>query len=151
MAQNKKSVWSLIILVCTVISLVTLVASIIVTVIGLPVALEVAKQAAIAEGGAEAEVSLAVAIALGVAVAVLIIASLFSILEIIGGFMFSLKGRWGIFCIVIGIITTASSVYSVFNGFVSNAGVVSIVTSFVSLAVSFLFVVACFKHYAEIR
>ena len=151
MAQNKKSVWSLIILICTIATLVILVGTIIVTSVGLPAVLEAAKQAAIAEGASASDADLVAGVVGGVAIAVLVISSIFYLFEILGGFLFSLKGRWGIFCIVIAIISLAFAVYSLINGITNNSGAGTIVINAISLAVNLLFVVACFKHLQENR
>ena len=151
MAQNKKSIWSTIILIATIISFVLLVAAIVVLALGIPAVSEAAKQGAI-EGGATAEEAGTIA---GIAVAAVIVAfvfaSVFDVLKIIGGFMFSLKGRWGLFCIIVSIISLATGIWSLIRDITKGVAVGSIVVSVLSLLVSILLCVACFKHRAELK
>ena len=63
--QNKMSIWAVIILVATIISLILLVVTITVTALALPEAMEAAKQAAIDGGATEEEALIAVGIAIG--------------------------------------------------------------------------------------
>ena len=151
MAENKKSVWAIIILVATIISLIALVASIVVLAVGLPTTIAAARQAAIDQGTPQAEIDLAVSIAIGAIIAAFVIASIFSILKIIGGFMFSLKGRWGIFCIVVSILSAVSGIYSVVSDISNKSSALTITISIISLLVDILLVVACFKHRAELQ
>ena len=151
MAQNKKSVWSLIILICTIVTLVLLVSSIVVTVVGLPAALEAAKQTASESGASQADIEIAVAIALGTVIAVLVIASIFDVFKIIGGLLFSLKGKWGIFCIVVAILSIVAGAWDLINDITNHAGGASIALAAIGLAVSLLFGFACVKHFQENR
>ena len=70
MKQNKLSVWSIIILVVTVISLILLVFSIVSTAIAMPTVMAAARQAA--AGEEEAAVNLAVNIAMGAVIAAVV-------------------------------------------------------------------------------
>ena len=149
--QNKMSIWAVIILIATIISLVLLVTTITVTTLALPEAMEAAKQAAIDGGATEEEALIAVGVASGAVVVALVLGSVFDVLKIIGGFMFSLKGRWGIFCIIVSIISVVFGVWGVIGDISNNVGVASIVTGSIGLAVSVLLLVACFKHKAELQ
>ena len=149
MAQNKKSIWSVIILIATIVALALLVTSIVVTALGVPTALAVAKQAAIDGGVPAEEAELAAGLAIGAIIAALVFSSVFDVLKIIGGFMFSLKGRWGLFCIIVSIISAVIGIWALISNIVNKAGVGSIVVSALELAVSGVLVVACFKHRAE--
>ena len=151
MAQNKHSIWSVIILVATIIALVLLVTSIVLTAMGIPTVLAVAKQTAIDSGVTAEEAELIAGIALGGVIAAMVFASIFDILKIIGGFMFSLKGRWGIFCIIVSIISVATGIWSLISDITNKAGAGTIVVTSLGLAVSVLLCVACFKHRAELR
>ena len=149
MAKNKKSIWSLIILIATIVSLVLLIAGVVILALGVPAAKDAAYNAAI-EGGSNAEeANLIVGIAIGTIIGIFIASSIFDVLKIIGGFMFSLKGRWGIFCIVVAILGLGGSIGSLIADFVNKAGAASIAINAVSVAVGALLVVACFKHKAE--
>lgn len=151
MAQNKKSTWSLIILICTIVTLVLLVSSIVTFSIGLPTVLEEAKQAAIAEGANPDDAALAASIVAGVAIAALAIGAIFDVFKIIGGFLFSLKGRWGVFCIVLAVLSIVAGVWNLVNGISNHAGGASIAIDAIGLAVSLLFGFACVKHLQENR
>jgi len=151
MAQNKKSVWSLIILICTIVTLVLLVASIVTFAVGFPTVLKEAKEAAIAEGADEEAVAIAVAVVSAVAIAALVISSIFDLFKVIGGFLFSLKGRWGVFCIVVAVLSIISGIWSLVNDISNHAGGASIAITAIGLAVSVLFGVACVKHLQENR
>lgn len=147
--KNKTSVWSIIILIATIISLILLVTEIIVLANGMPAVSAAAKQAATEQGLAPAEVDLFVSIAIGTAVGAFVLASILDILKIIGGFLFSLKGKWGIFCIVMAILGGIGSVYSLINAIVNKSGTGTIVTNVIGIIIDVLLVVACFKHRAE--
>lgn len=148
---KKLSVWSIIILVATIISLILLVTSITVTSLGIPAAMEVARQAAKDAGVPAAEQELAATIAVGAIVAALAFSAAFDVLKIVGGFLFSLKNRWGIFCIVVSIISIATTVWSLVADISNKAGAGSIVIDSIALAVGALLVFANFKHYGEIK
>ena len=150
MAENKKSIWSLIILVSTIISLVLLIVAVVLLAIGAPAVLETGKQAAIDAGASADEAAvIATGVLIGVIV-VFVLSSIFDILKIIGGFMFSLKGRWGIFCIVVSILSAVGAIGTLISDISNKAAVGSIIVSALNLAVSALLVVACFKHKLEL-
>ena len=147
--KNKTSVWSIIILIATIISLILLVSEIIILATSMPAVSAAAKQAAIDQGIPQQEIDLVVSIAVGAAVGTFVFASILDILKIIGGFLFSLKGRWGIFCIVMAILGGIGSVYSLINAIVNKSGTGAIVTNAIGIAIDVLLIVACFKHRAE--
>lgn len=149
MAQNKKSIWSTIILIATIISFVLLVAAIVVLAIGMPAVSEAAKQGAIEGGATEQDAATIAGIAVAVVIVAFVFASVFDVLKIIGGFMFSLKGRWGLFCIIVSIISLATGIWSLVSDISKGVAVSSIVIAGLGVAVSALLVVACFKHRAE--
>ena len=149
--MKKPSIWSIIILVATIISLVLLVVSIAVFAVGVPALKDAAYQGAIDSGATAEEATVIVSLALGLAIGVLVFASIFEVFKIIGGFMFSIKGRWGIFCIVVAIISAVSALFSLINGATKNPSVAGIVTNAITLAIDVLLVVACFKRRAELR
>lgn len=150
--SNKMSVWAVIILVATIVSLALLVASVVTTVAALPSAMDAAKQAAIDAGETDqAVIELLVAAAVGAVIAALVFSCVFDVLKIIGGFLFSLKGRWGVFCIVVSIIALVSSVWGLISDITNKMGVTSTIFDVLGLAINTLLVVACFKHYQEVR
>ena len=149
--KNKLSVWSLIILITTIASLILLATSIILSAVGIPTVMAFAKQTAIDQGLPEADVALAVNIAVIILIVTLVLASIFDILKVIGGFMFSLKGKWGMFCIVMAIISVISTVLSLISDIKNRAGTGDIVVNVVSIVVSLIYCYACFKHRAEVN
>ena len=149
--KNKLSVWSLIILITTIASLILLAISIILSAVGIPTVMAVAKQTAIDQGLPEADVTLAVNIAVIILIVTLVLASIFDILKVIGGFMFSLKGKWGMFCIVMAIISVVSTVLSLISDIRNRAGIGDIIVNVVSIVVSLIYCYACFKHRAEVN
>lgn len=151
MKQNKLSVWAMIILVVTIISAILLVFSIVSTAIAMPTVMAAAKQAAEAEGAGEEAVKLAVNIAMGAVIAAVVISSIFSVLQIIGGFLFSLKGKWGVFCIVVAILGLAAAIFDLVNDISKKSGAMAISVSSITIAVNALMVVACFKHKQELN
>lgn len=151
MKQNKLSVWALIILVVTIISAILLVFSIVSTAVAMPTVMAAAKQAAEAEGAGEEAVKLAVNIAMGAVIAAVVISSIFSVLQIVGGFLFSLKGKWGVFCIVVALLGLAAAIYDLVNDISKHSGTLSIVVASITIAVNALMVVACFKHKQELN
>ena len=151
MKQNKLSVWAMIILVVTVISLILLVFSIVSTAIAMPTVMAAAKQAAEAEGAAEEAVKLAVNIAMGAVIAAVVISSIFSVLQIIGGFLFSLKGKWGVFCIVVAILGLIAAIFDLVNDITKKSGAMAISVASITIAINALMVVACFKHKQELN
>lgn len=151
MKQNKLSVWAMIILVVTIISLILLVFSIVSTAVAMPTVMAAAKQAAEAEGAGEEAITLAVNIAMGAVIAAVVISSIFSVLQIIGGFLFSLKGKWGVFCIVVAILGLAAAIFDLVNDISKKSGALAISVASITIAVNALMVVACFKHRAEVQ
>ena len=152
MAKNKMSIWAVIILIATILSLIVLVSSIVLAVAGIPTAMEAAKQeASTVEGISEADINLAVGIAVGAIIVALVFVSIFDVLKIIGGFMFSLKGRWGIFCIVVSILSLIGSIWSLSSNISNHGAIGTIATSIIGLLLDLLLVIACFKHHAEVK
>ncbi|MBO6286495.1 MAG: hypothetical protein J6O18_09340 [Bacilli bacterium] len=149
--KNKTSVWSIIILIASIISLILLVSEIIVVTVGMPAVQEAARQAAADQGLTQQEIDLAVSVAVGAVIGGLVAGCIFDVFKIIGGFLFSLKGRWGVFCIVVAILGAIGSVVSLINGITNKAGAGTIVTNVISIAIDVLLIVACFKHRAENR
>ena len=91
MAKNKQSIWSVIILVATIVSLVLLISGIITLVVGLPAVREAARQAAIDNGLSEEEALAAALLAGIVVIVVFAISAVLDVLKIVGGFMLDRK------------------------------------------------------------
>ena len=149
--NNKMSIWAVIILVATIISLALLITSVVVTCVGIPAVTAAARQSAIDQGVPEAEIQLVISLAVGAVIVALVFASIFDVLKIIGGFMFSLKGRWGVFCIVVAILSAVGAVWTMISNISNKAGAVTIVVDVITLVVNVVLVVACFKHRAEVK
>ena len=149
MPKNKTSVWSVIILVATIISLILLATSATLTSLAIPEAYNQALAAAQQQGATGQDAEFAASLAVTVIIVALVFASAFDVLKIVGGFLFSLKGRWGVFCIVVSILSLVFGIWSLISNITNKAGVGTIVTGSISLAVSVLLVIACFKHRAE--
>ncbi len=150
MAKNKFSFWALVILVVTIISTVLFVTSVIVFAAGLPAIAETVRQAGKQEGASEATIATAIAIANATAISTFAVSSVLEVLTIVGGFLFSLKGRWGIFCIIMAILSAIGYVVQLF-GAISSGNTTTIVTAILAAALSILLVIACIKHRGEIR
>ena len=151
MAKNKMSFWAVFILVVTIISAGIFVLGVIAFATGLGAAEQAARNEAIKQGLSGADLDLAVSLAIGIIVAGFVVSSILDVLTIVGGFLFSLKGRWGIFCIIMAIISGAGNIFELVNAISKQAGAFSIVTSSIMVVLSVLMVVACFKHRAENR
>ena len=148
--KNKKSIWSTIILVVALVSLVLLVISFVTTLTGMPAVEALIREEAANQGLTdEAMIEFAITTAKGALIVSLVLASLFDILKIIGGLKFSLQGKWGMFCIVVSILGVIFGTIGVINDFQNKAAIGTIVTNVLSLALSVLLCVACFKHRAE--
>ena len=148
--KNKKSIWSTIILIVALVTLVLLVISVVSTIMDLA-NVEAAVRAEAEKQGVdeEAAIVLAIGLAQGAIIAGLVIGSIFDVLEIIGGLLFSLKGKWGMFCIVISILGVLVSGYNLYSYIGNKAGAGTIVLAVVSLLLSLLYCVACFMHRKE--
>ena len=105
--QNKKSVWSTILLIATFLMLASIVVSIVAIIVSLPTMMEMARSIMMEEAGDkldEASIELALQITKTTIIVGLVFAVIIGGLEVLGGFLFSLKGRWGVFCIVVGVL-----------------------------------------------
>ena len=148
--QNKKSIWSTLLLVATLLMLASAVISIVTTIVTLPEIMEAAKEIAkteLASRGytiSEEALDMAMNTARTAAVMGLVFATLIAGLEVLGGLLFSLKGKWGIFCIVVGVLGIIGGFTNVFSSTAST-----VVTNIIGLLVSGLFCVSSVMHYRE--
>ena len=147
--KNKLSLWAIIILIATIVSAILLVTTIAVTAVGTAAVGAAAKQAAIDTGSTPDEAQLIATVTVSAIITALVIGSIFDVLKIIGGFMFSLKGRWGVFCIVVSILSAAGSLWQLISDITNKAGTGSIILAVVGLVVSLVLCVACFMHRKE--
>ncbi len=152
--QNKKSIWSTLLLVATFLMLASVVFAIVTVIAVLPQTLEAAKEIARQEAAAqgvsvsEEVLDLAMSVAKTAAIASLVFVVIISGLEILGGFLFSLKGKWGIFCIVIGVLGVLGGIGNLM-GITATTQAANIISDVISFLVSGLFCVASIMHYIE--
>lgn len=152
--QNKKSIWSTLLLVATFLMLASVVVAIITVIAVLPqtmeAAKEIARQEAAAQGVSVSEevLDLAMNVAKTAVIVSLVFVVIISGLEILGGFLFSLKGKWGIFCIVIGVLGVLGGIGNLM-GITATTQAATIISDVISFLVSGLFCVASIMHYIE--
>lgn len=143
--QNKKSIWSAVILFTALVSLVLLIITVILTI----AVVVSAKDELIAEGMNPSEAVAGALIASIVVFIIFILVSSFDILKIVGGFLFALKGKWGIFCIIVALLAFASNLTNLIY-FLNNAAEVgNIVIAVLDLVASGVLALACIMHRNE--
>ena len=152
--QNKKSIWSTLLLIATFLMLASVVVSIITVIVVFPqtmeAAKEIARQEAAAQGVSVSEevLEMAMNIAKSAVIVSLVFVIIIAGLEILGGFLFSLKGKWGIFCIVVGVLGVLGGIGNLM-GITASTQAASIISDVISFLVSGLFCVASIMHYIE--
>lgn len=152
--QNKKSIWSTLLLVATFLMLASVVVAIITVIAVLPqtmeAAKEIARQEAAAQGYSVSEevLDLAMNVAKTAVIVSLVFVVIISGLEILGGFLFSLKGKWGIFCIVVGVLGVLGGIGNLM-GITATTQAATIISDVISFLVSGLFCVSSIMHYIE--
>ena len=152
--QNKKSIWSTLLLVATFLMLASVVFAIVTVIAVLPQTLEAAKEVARQEAAAqgvsvsEEVLDLAMSVAKTAVVVSLVFVVIISGLEILGGFLFSLKGKWGIFCIVVGVLGVLGGIGNLMS-ITATTQAATIISDVISFLVSGLFCVASIMHYIE--
>ena len=152
--QNKKSVWSTLLLIATFLMMASAIISIVTVIVGLPAVMEAAKEIAREEAAAmgtsisEEYLDIAMNAAKTMAITILVFVLAIAALEIVGGFLFSLKGKWGVFCIVVGVLGVLGGLGNLFsiNAKTEPGTVVSYITSFL---ISAVFLTASIAHYVE--
>lgn len=147
--KNKKSVWSIIILVCTIIFTITFVISVVNYMVTLPTATEVAVNELVKQGYEEDLARGAVSTAMSMTTTLMVLVWTFKVFQLIGGFFFSLKGKWGKFCIVASIIVLVCSFIVMFNNIGQHADALTIVLNIVDVILAGLFCAACCMHRKE--
>ncbi|MBR4275251.1 MAG: hypothetical protein IKQ34_04500 [Bacilli bacterium] len=152
--QNKKSIWSTLLLIATFLMLASVVVSIITVIVVLPQTMEAAKEIARQEAAAqgysvtEEVLDLAMSVAKTAVIVSLVFVIIIAGLEILGGFLFSLKGKWGIFCIVVGVLGVLGGIGNLM-GITATTQPATIISDVISFLVSGLFCVASIMHYIE--
>ena len=143
--ENKKSIWSAVILFTALVSLVLLIITAILTI----AVVVTAKDELIAEGMNPSEAAAGALIASIVVFIIFILISAFDILKIVGGFLFALKGKWSIFCIVVTLLAFASNLASMIYYINNAAEVGNIVIAVLDLVASGVLAFACIMHRRE--
>ncbi len=148
MDRIKKSTWAMTVFILTVISTVMFVVALITFFTGMGAVrqslYEAAKQAD--SKATEETLQATVNIAMGITIGIAAIGWILSGLVLLGGYLFSLKGRWAMFCIVMAIISAVAAVFSFIGVFTSGAiNVPNLVSNFISLALNVVMAVACIK------
>ncbi|MBQ2070693.1 MAG: hypothetical protein II467_07195 [Bacilli bacterium] len=141
----KKSGWAMVVFIATLFEAALLVLSIVALVLSLGPVEQAARQAAQQSTTDQAAIEFAVNTAIAVVITAFVFGSALSVLQIIGGFLFSIKGRWGIFCIIMAILNLVSGVFSLVSDINNRAAVLSLVTSILGLLIAIVLVIACFK------
>ena len=116
----KKSGWATVIFIATILEAVLLALSILALVLSLGPVEQAARQAAQQSTTDQAAIEFTVNTAIAVVITAFVFGSALSVLQIIGGFLFSLKGRWGIFCIIMAILNLVSGVFSLISDIASQ-------------------------------
>ena len=147
--KNKKSVWSNIILVISIIIVISIVISIVNLSIQLPVAKEAAMNEVTAQGYDASFAEAAVNAAIGAIVVGFVFGLAFNAFEAIGGFLFSLKGKWGMFCIVISAIALVFCAIRVLTNVGNGSDALTIVLNIVDVILAAIFLVASIMHRKE--
>ena len=147
--KNKKSLWSNLILIIAIIMLVSIVISIVNLIVQLPAAREAAMQEAMAAGYSESVAEVAVDAVIGGVVAGFVLGLTFNAFEVIGGFLFSLKGKWGMFCVVIAAISLGFCTIRVFTNIGNGSDALTIILNIVDVILAAIFLVASIMHRKE--
>lgn len=144
--QNKKSIWSTIILIVAILTIITTT----IEFVSVVTSVERVKEIALEEANGDDFTSLLVNVAASSFVTGAVIGVILAAFQIIGGFLFSLKGKWGTFCIVISILGIFAQGINLSNNLTTNGVLpLTIVMNFVMLAIYIVYCIACFKHRSE--
>ena len=145
MSRLKQNIWAMILFWVTIISAVWAVASAIITIVGMNAALEVARQAALEQDPSLNQEGLDIVVMaarIGL-IAGVVISLIITALVTTGGLKFSLQGKWGTFCIVIGVLDVIGAVITMASMFTNRSfTVASIVSDVLSIVTGVLFFVS---------
>lgn len=144
MQRLKSSSWAMILFWVTIISAVIAIADAIIILAGMEPALQAVRETAQAEAGADAAtVDMVITIARGGMIAGVVISLLLTALVTVGGLKFSMQGKWGTFCVVIGVLSAISAVISLVSFFRQGAYTpLNIVSTCFSIAINVLFFIS---------
>ena len=145
MSRLKENIWAMILFWVTIISAVWAVASAVITLVGMNAALEAARQAALQQDPSLNQEGLDVVVMaarIGI-IAGIVISLLITALVTTGGLKFSLQGKWGTFCIVIGVLDVIGAAFTLINMFRNGSfTVASVVSDVLSIVTGVLFFVS---------
>ena len=146
MNRLKSNVWAMILFIVTSIALAYAVANTILTIIGIDQVVNDAIQATreTTPDASEEVLAVAGAVAKGIAIGGLVFALSFSILIAIGGYMYSLKGKWGVFCLVVAILKIIGVAITLVTMIGKSMEPMTLVTNILDIVISGLFVVSVF-------
>ena len=146
MNRLKTNVWAMILFIVTSIALALAIANTIVTIMGIDAVVNAAIQTAreTTPDASEEVLQMAAAIAKGVAIGAMVFALSFSVLIAIGGYMYSLKGKWGVFCLVVAIIKIIGVAITLIGMVGKSMEPLSLVTNILDIVVAGLFIVSVF-------
>ena len=144
--QNKKSIWSTIILIVAILTIITTT----IEFVSVVTSIDKVREVALEEADGDDSALLLVFVMASSLVTGAVIGVILAAFEIIGGFLFSLKGKWGTFCIVISILGIFAQGINLSNNLTTNGVLpLTIVMNFVMLAIYIVYCIACFKHRSE--
>ena len=144
--QNKKSIWSTIILIVAILTIITTT----IEFVSVVTSIDKVREVALEEANGDDFTTLVVNAVASSFVTGAVIGVILAAFEIIGGFLFSLKGKWGTFCIVISILGIFAQGINLSNNLTTNGVLpLTIVMNFVMLAIYIVYCIACFKHRSE--
>lgn len=141
-------------LIASLLVLASIVLAIVVLAATLPEILEMAKELSrqtLAEQGyqvTEEQLDLAIQAVKTSMIAGLIFAALIEGIMALGGFLFSLKGKWGMFCIIVGILSVVVEIFG-FTNLGEGTTPANVVSKIISFLIAGLFCLASIMHYRE--
>lgn len=151
---NKKSVWSTMLLVASALFIVLTIINIVRSIIVMPIFTEQSRSIAeemFAEASypyTEEDVDMTVRAAEGLLIVGLIFVSAIDCLVSLGGFLFSHKGKWGVFCIIVGIIGVLSKSFD-FTNLNKESEILTVVLTIIGFLAVLAFCVSSIMHYRE--
>ena len=146
MNRLKNNAWAMVLFVVTSVALALAIANTIITIMGINEVVEAAIQATreTTPDATEEALQFAGAVAKGAAIAAMVFALSFSVLIAIGGYMYSLKGKWGVFCLVVAILKIIGVAITLFGMVGKSIQPLNLVTNILDIVMSGLFVVSVF-------
>ncbi len=151
---NKKSVWSTMLLVASALFLVLVIVNIVRSIIIMPVSMEQSRSiteeifASANYPYTEEDVEMTVQAAKVGFIVGLVFVSAIECLVSLGGFLFSRKGKWGMFCIIVGVIGVLIESFG-FKSLNKESEILTVVLTIIDFLVVLAFCVSSIMHYRE--